>query len=269
MVVNSALAIPAYAGSGKGTNRIHEMTSPSSVRDRKASAMTDTQLRAQGPDGDDSRAIWLDQARHILWHDGAGAISVAAMARDLHLSRAAFYWHFANREELLRELLDDCIRQSRLAMFGRLEHLPFEHGLLELLDLCIIPDAIERKAMQFDLVLQKWATSEPWVACKLAGPERQKHGQIARFLKRHGMSGAESQIRAGYLMRLLRHRELPEAICARHSYPTILETLFRVTSGRRVHRAVLSHHLNHRLPRRRRDLPLNAAVPSGRLQAPP
>ena len=58
-----------------------------------------------------SKAQWLESAlSHLLDHSVAD-ISVEKLAKNLGISRAGFYWHFKNRDELLDELLDYWIHE--------------------------------------------------------------------------------------------------------------------------------------------------------------
>ena len=48
---------------------------------------------------------WILAARDALVEGGPEAVKVERIAKTLKATRAAFYWHFADREELLAEVL--------------------------------------------------------------------------------------------------------------------------------------------------------------------
>ncbi len=53
-----------------------------------------------------SKAQWLETALDVLVTDGIDGVRVEVLAKRLHISKSGFYWHFQNREDLLRTLLD-------------------------------------------------------------------------------------------------------------------------------------------------------------------
>lgn len=52
------------------------------------------------------RGAWIDAALRALAAGGPDAVRIEALAARLGVSKGGFYWHFANRDALLRELLD-------------------------------------------------------------------------------------------------------------------------------------------------------------------
>lgn len=50
---------------------------------------------------------WIDAARKALIRHGIDNVKVDKLARQLKVTRGSFYWHFANRAELLDALLID------------------------------------------------------------------------------------------------------------------------------------------------------------------
>jgi len=52
-----------------------------------------------------TRDDWLTAALDALLHEGPAAVAVQPLARRLAATKGSFYWHFASRDELLRETL--------------------------------------------------------------------------------------------------------------------------------------------------------------------
>jgi AcrR family transcriptional regulator len=52
------------------------------------------------------RSAWIDAALQALAAGGPDAVRVEALAVSLDVSKGGFYWHFANRQALLEEMLD-------------------------------------------------------------------------------------------------------------------------------------------------------------------
>src|ERR1700735_3962618 len=51
------------------------------------------------------RADWIRAAFARLAQDGIDAVRVEVLARDLHVSKGSFYWHFRDRDELAGAML--------------------------------------------------------------------------------------------------------------------------------------------------------------------
>jgi AcrR family transcriptional regulator len=52
------------------------------------------------------RGAWVDAALQALAAGGPEAVRVEALATSLGVSKGGFYWHFADRQALLEEMLD-------------------------------------------------------------------------------------------------------------------------------------------------------------------
>lgn len=52
------------------------------------------------------RDAWLRKALDVLFASGISQIKVEVLARKLKLTKGSFYWHFKNRDELLRSMVD-------------------------------------------------------------------------------------------------------------------------------------------------------------------
>lgn len=53
-----------------------------------------------------SKAEWLRAGLDTLFLGGVTALTVEGLARSLGIAKAGFYWHFKNRDDMLRQLLD-------------------------------------------------------------------------------------------------------------------------------------------------------------------
>ena len=53
-----------------------------------------------------SKAQWLDMALEVLETDGVAGVRIEILAKRLEISKSGFYWHFKNRDHLLKDALD-------------------------------------------------------------------------------------------------------------------------------------------------------------------
>jgi AcrR family transcriptional regulator len=53
-----------------------------------------------------SKGEWLDTALDILTHEGIEGVRIEKLADRLGISKSGFYWHFKDRDDLYRQLLE-------------------------------------------------------------------------------------------------------------------------------------------------------------------
>jgi len=58
------------------------------------------------------RDVWIAAALRAIARDGVGGVAVERLAAELGISRGSFYWHFADREELLRAAMETWEREG-------------------------------------------------------------------------------------------------------------------------------------------------------------
>ncbi|MGV0151710.1 TetR/AcrR family transcriptional regulator [Rhodococcus sp. GB-02] len=83
-----------------------------------------------------SRDQWIDAAFQALTSHGPDAVAVEKVARTLGSTKGSFYWHFANRDELLQAALDrwEVLATERLISSVESSGEPAEARLRRLVD---------------------------------------------------------------------------------------------------------------------------------------
>jgi AcrR family transcriptional regulator len=67
-----------------------------------------------------TRDDWLDAALAALAETGVSGVAVDPLAKRLGVTRGSFYWHFKDREALLREALERWEKESTLTLIEEL-----------------------------------------------------------------------------------------------------------------------------------------------------
>jgi AcrR family transcriptional regulator len=67
------------------------------------------------------RSSWIDQGLQALADGGPGAVRMEPLAKSLGVTRGGFYWHFADRDALLTEMLDTWERAATDEVIDRVE----------------------------------------------------------------------------------------------------------------------------------------------------
>jgi AcrR family transcriptional regulator len=66
---------------------------------------------------------WTDAALRALADGGVAAVRVDVLARGLDVTRGSFYWHFADRDALLRAALEQWERTVTAQVIERMENV--------------------------------------------------------------------------------------------------------------------------------------------------
>lgn len=68
-----------------------------------------------------SAADWEQAALDLIAEHSVAALAVEALARQLRVTKGSFYWHFPNRESLLKAALERWENQDTDNVFGQVE----------------------------------------------------------------------------------------------------------------------------------------------------
>jgi len=151
---------------------------------------------------------WMRAARLALLMGGASAVRVETLARELHVSKGSFYWHFKNREALLEALLREWEEEKSLLsdLLGeRDRHEALAKFFKELERRVVIS---ERGEWPSDAAIFGWAAVSPKVARRANKEEETRIRLIKKLL---GDDDLGDFFYMAYLGFLLRRRRVPEA----------------------------------------------------------
>jgi AcrR family transcriptional regulator len=111
------------------------------------------------------RRAWVDAALKALAAGGPDAVRIEPLAACLGVSKGGFYWHFANRQALLQEMLDTWEKAVVEDVIARVESQPADpraklQQLFELAsELASSPDGLA-----VELALRDWSRRDSEVA---------------------------------------------------------------------------------------------------------
>jgi AcrR family transcriptional regulator len=139
------------------------------------------------------RQDWIDAAIQRLFEEGIGAVSVEQLATRLGVTRGSFYHHFADREDLLRAMLDDWAQRWTYDVRDQLAALGLDPGTT----LLALMRAIRSQgASKYDAPFRAWALHDPLARAVLEQVDATRLDYIRSLFEGLGFSGLEAECRA-------------------------------------------------------------------------
>jgi AcrR family transcriptional regulator len=140
-----------------------------------------------------SRESWLEEALRALDEGGLGTLKVLPLARKLGASRGSFYWHFRDRDDLLRSVLDYWDTELTDAVIERAAEL--RGGARERL-LALMQEVVEQRRGRYDPAVRTWALHDPTAAPVVRRVDRKRLGFLKRLFVEMGFSSDQAEARA-------------------------------------------------------------------------
>jgi len=148
-----------------------------------------------------SRQDWIDTAIQQLLEAGIGAVSVEPLAARLGITRGSFYHHFADREELLRAMLDHWAERWSRSIRQQVAAL----GLDPSTTLFALMKAIRsNRAADYDAPFRAWALHDPMARAVVQQVDEMRLGFIQSQFEALGFTELDAENRA----RLFLHYEM-------------------------------------------------------------
>lgn len=138
--------------------------------------------------GDD----WLDAALAAFERGGVEAVRVEPLAKVLSVTRGSFYWHFEDRDALLRRLLErwEIKETSRIIDSVETAGGSAAERLLRLLETCA------RDEGRLEMALRNWANSDEQARTAIVQVDRRRMEYIAALLSEHGLPPEQTEKRS-------------------------------------------------------------------------
>jgi AcrR family transcriptional regulator len=139
-----------------------------------------------------SKSEWLETALALFERAGLGAVKIDRLAKELKTSRSGFYWHFQDRDELLRDMLEYwrleytevVIKNFNQLDMGAKEAL---YHVMQMID--------EHKLNRFEVHMRAWADNDPEVKKVVMEIYQQRFGFIRSLFSDMGFTGCDLEMR--------------------------------------------------------------------------
>jgi AcrR family transcriptional regulator len=121
------------------------------------------------------RGAWVHAALRALAAGGPDAVRIEALAVGLGVSKGGFYWHFADRQALLQEMLDTWEKGWTEDLIARVDSQPGDPRakLQQLFELVSSPDGLA-----VELAVRDWSRRDSDVAERLRRVDNRRIGYL-------------------------------------------------------------------------------------------
>ena len=154
-----------------------------------------TQLKNSNPERKPrvKKSDWLNAALDVLKKHGIEAVRVERLAAQLSVSKSGFYYHFSDRQELHKALIEH---------WRNFDGRPVEaqRGMRDLEPEYLLQHTVEMveklELRQLDFAIRQWAQSDPGIAKIYRAEMRGRVRHVSRIFSMLGFEGDALSMRA-------------------------------------------------------------------------
>ncbi|MFB8344622.1 TetR/AcrR family transcriptional regulator [Brucella cytisi] len=141
-----------------------------------------------------TRADWLSAALELLVESGIDAVRITRLAERVGVTRGSFYWHFADRGELLAAMIE-VWAQLNTASIIHAATTPgtIEDRVLALFMCWLNPELFDP---ELDFAVRDWARGDAKLQVVIAAADQQRMEAMIAMFSDHGFPEREAIIRA-------------------------------------------------------------------------
>ena len=152
------------------------------------------------------REEWLARALEVLGKQGAGELTVESLARQLGVTKGSFYWHFKDRDDFFRQIIeywDKHFTQTVIAKISTQDSPP-EERLLELMRL-----VHTKRLDRFEMPVRAWAQQNPALAPLVRSVDKHRIDFVCSLFMEMGFAKDEAEMRTRvFLTYMITQRQL-------------------------------------------------------------
>lgn len=145
------------------------------------------------------REYWLAAAREAFIEGGVENVKVDRLARMLKVTRGGFYWHFKNRDDLLRALLASWQQTNTKPMFDAVEAISSGDGAGKFVAISRVWIEEQGFSPAYDSAVRDWARTSAEVAHVVREVDERRIALVQSIFEEDGFTSDEALARAQIL----------------------------------------------------------------------
>ena len=140
-----------------------------------------------------SKAQWLDMALEILETDGVAGVRIEVLAKRLAISKSGFYWHFKNRDHLLKDMLDCWSHEVTEVITANAQMLTLEPKIRLARAAEII---LKYDLTRYEIPIRQWALQDAGAARAVRRVNRTRLDFVGEAFSELGFTGDDLDMRS-------------------------------------------------------------------------
>jgi len=140
-----------------------------------------------------SREEWLEKALNIVSREGGAKLRINNLVAEVGVTKGSFYWHFKDREDFVRSLVDHWHERYTLRVSDYLDDFEgsAEEKLRKLMEMVFV-----EQLTRHDLAIRSWAIAEPKLQTLLKRTDDHRMHYLRRLFRGMEFDEAEADLRA-------------------------------------------------------------------------
>lgn len=144
-----------------------------------------------------TREKWLSLAMEAIARRGGAKLRIEQLVRNLGVSKGSFYWHFKDRDDFVRSLVDYWASYSTSQVIEAVNRVG---GDAKKRLYAVLEKVIREDLGRYDLAIRAWAALEPAVARVVAKVDAQRLSYVRALFSEMSFRGQELELRARALV---------------------------------------------------------------------
>ena len=140
-----------------------------------------------------SKAEWLEAGLQALVEGGISSVTVEGLAKRLGITKAGFYWHFRNRDDMLDQLLEYWTHELTRVVTDNPLLLSLKPGdrLIKLAEMILDYDLA-----RYEIPIRQWALQDKRAAREVRRVNRIRLDLLRDTFSELGFKGEDLEMRA-------------------------------------------------------------------------
>lgn len=140
---------------------------------------------------------WVERGMTLLVDAGVDSVRIDLIARELNVTRGSFYWHFRDRDDLLRRMLERWRHAATEQIIDRFDRQRGDPRAL-VRDLLALPfrGRSAARAARLELAIREWARRDELARHALDDVDSRRISYIAQCFSALGFDIGEARARA-------------------------------------------------------------------------
>ena len=145
-----------------------------------------------------SREDFLERSLQVILREGGEHLRIDRLVGKLGVTKGSFYWHFKDREDFVRTLLDYWDREMNRSAGSLVTDSDTDDPVENLRSLMLV--VLENNFDRCDITFRSWATHDPLVAKLVRKADRYRFSVVTPLFEAMGFSGDELDIRVRFCL---------------------------------------------------------------------